>query len=251
MLTEIIKCIFDQAWLLDRLWTWTDLVIKQVMLLCTVCICCLPCPGLPAMGNLIKVLGKDLENCPHFFLDFESKCLLLCGVLCVSVCERSGWMCWGGRMDGLEEVLWVPAWRNKNEAGKKSFTLTPWHHTKHPSLPGLCQHVLIHSIHTPRPVHAPDVTHICIHKHTHHTDLHEPSITHTRLPSFCSRGLMGNLLKVLTCAELEHGPIVFLDFERELISFLFFEFCFFIFLALLIPICVRRSFHFLFSSIFT
>ncbi|XP_017591591.1 PREDICTED: protein FAM49A [Corvus brachyrhynchos] len=24
------------------------------------------------MGNLIKVLGKDLENCPHFFLDFES-----------------------------------------------------------------------------------------------------------------------------------------------------------------------------------
>ncbi|KAK9957300.1 hypothetical protein ABG768_011560 [Culter alburnus] len=23
------------------------------------------------MGNLIKVLGKDLENCPHFFLDFE------------------------------------------------------------------------------------------------------------------------------------------------------------------------------------
>ncbi|KAK7898597.1 hypothetical protein WMY93_019450 [Mugilogobius chulae] len=26
----------------------------------------------PAMGNLIKVLGKDLENCPHFFLDFES-----------------------------------------------------------------------------------------------------------------------------------------------------------------------------------
>ncbi|KAA0710543.1 hypothetical protein E1301_Tti012625 [Triplophysa tibetana] len=27
--------------------------------------------GLLAMGNLIKVLGKDLENCPHFFLDFE------------------------------------------------------------------------------------------------------------------------------------------------------------------------------------
>ncbi|TWW65380.1 Protein FAM49A [Takifugu flavidus] len=54
----------------------------------------------PAMGNLIKVLGKDLENCPHFFLDFESK------------------------------------------------------------------------------------------------------------------GLMGNLLKVLACTELEHGPIVFLDFEH-------------------------------------
>ncbi|KAJ4928489.1 hypothetical protein JOQ06_016281 [Pogonophryne albipinna] len=28
------------------------------------------------------------------------------------------------------------------------------------------------------------------------------------------RGLMGNLLKVLACAELEHGPIVFLDFEH-------------------------------------
>lgn len=34
------------------------------------------CSGVLAMGNLIKVLGKDLENCPHFFLDFESKSLL-------------------------------------------------------------------------------------------------------------------------------------------------------------------------------
>ena len=48
---------------------------------------------LPAMGNLIKVLGKDLENCPHFFLDFESKCTLgrcLFGVSvseCVCVCD--------------------------------------------------------------------------------------------------------------------------------------------------------------------
>ncbi|KAG9355641.1 hypothetical protein JZ751_000479 [Albula glossodonta] len=29
-----------------------------------------------------------------------------------------------------------------------------------------------------------------------------------------SQGLMGNLLKVLSCAELEHGQIVFLDFEH-------------------------------------
>lgn len=36
------------------------------------------------MGNLIKVLGKDLENCPHFFLDFESKCFT--GVRCVFLC---------------------------------------------------------------------------------------------------------------------------------------------------------------------
>lgn len=35
---------------------------------------------------------------------------------------------------------------------------------------------------------------------------------------------MGNLLKVLSCAELEHGQIVFLDFERETIGFLFFSF---------------------------
>lgn len=49
-----------------------------------------------------------------------------------------------------------------------------------------------------------------------------PLITHRLLPSLCSRGLMGNLLKVLACAELEHGPIVFLDFERETIRFLFF-----------------------------
>lgn len=42
------------------------------------------------MGNLIKVLGKDLENCPHFFLDFESKCFtgVRCVFLCACVC------CW-------------------------------------------------------------------------------------------------------------------------------------------------------------
>lgn len=48
-----------------------------------------------------------------------------------------------------------------------------------------------------------------------------PPITHKLLPSLCSRGLMGNLLKVLACTELEHGPIVFLDFERETIRFFF------------------------------
>lgn len=68
--------------------------------------------------------------------------------------------------------------------------------------------------------------------HTPHTHIHtrtraqprhpSPLITHKLLPSLCSRGLMGNLLKVLACAELEHGPIVFLDFERETIRFLFF-----------------------------
>lgn len=99
---------------------------------------------------------------------------------------------------------------------------------------------------TPYTLYMPLMSHISVCAHTPHRSP-GPSITYTHVPSFCSRGLMGNLLKVLTCAELEHGPIVFLDFERELISFLFFEFCFFIFLALLIPICFHHSFHFLFS----
>jgi hypothetical protein len=42
------------------------------------------------MGNLIKVLGKDLENCPHFFLDFESKCSLGRCLFGVSVSESGG-----------------------------------------------------------------------------------------------------------------------------------------------------------------
>lgn len=67
----------------------------------------------------------------------------------------------------------------------------------------------------------PKLTHTLIHPRAHNLDTH-PLITHRLLPSLCSRGLMGNLLKVLACAELEHGPIVFLDFERETISFFFF-----------------------------
>ncbi len=73
---------------------------------------------------------------------------------------------------------------------------------------------LSHTTHT-------QLTHTYTHKHAHNPDTH-PLITHRLLPSLCSRGLMGNLLKVLACAELEHGPIVFLDFERETIRFLFF-----------------------------
>lgn len=65
------------------------------------------------------------------------------------------------------------------------------------------------------------LTHTRTHVHAHNPDTY-PVITHRLLPSLCSRGLMGNLLKVLACAELEHGPIVFLDFERETIRFLFF-----------------------------
>lgn len=76
--------------------------------------CCFLPSRSPAMGNLIKVLGKDLENCPHFFLDFESKwapglsaCvrvveLWACGV---EVCGRGG----GGArrgMTGCELLSW-------------------------------------------------------------------------------------------------------------------------------------------------
>lgn len=42
------------------------------------------------MGNLLKVLTREIENYPHFFLDFESKC--------VALLEESGWR--GGWMDG-------------------------------------------------------------------------------------------------------------------------------------------------------
>lgn len=45
------------------------------------------------MGNLIKVLGKDLENCPHFFLDFESKS-----------CEQGG--CGEGAGAAATAALW-------------------------------------------------------------------------------------------------------------------------------------------------
>lgn len=59
-------------------------------------LCCFLPSRSPAMGNLIKVLGKDLENCPHFFLDFESKwarrgvCARVCVLENVSahVCSR-------------------------------------------------------------------------------------------------------------------------------------------------------------------
>lgn len=36
------------------------------------------------MGNLLKVLTREIENYPHFFLDFESKC--------VALPEENGWM---------------------------------------------------------------------------------------------------------------------------------------------------------------
>lgn len=46
-------------------------------------------------------------------------------------------------------------------------------------------------------------------------------ITHTSfflppLSLLSCRSQMGNLLKLLTCTELEQGPNFFLDFEREL-----------------------------------
>lgn len=65
------------------------------------------------MGNLIKVLGKDLENCPHFFLDFESK----------SRAQNKGG--WGDPInpDGGVTVLhqfgpWIPlvSWREPTSA---------------------------------------------------------------------------------------------------------------------------------------
>lgn len=41
------------------------------------------------MGNLLKVLTREIENYPHFFLDFESKCVALWRKRCGEVI---GWM---------------------------------------------------------------------------------------------------------------------------------------------------------------
>lgn len=62
-------------------------VFMRVARFCTLyAFCCFLPSRSPAMGNLIKVLGKDLENCPHFFLDFESKWAP--GCVHVPVCLR-------------------------------------------------------------------------------------------------------------------------------------------------------------------
>ena len=34
---------------------------------------CVASPRFAGMGNLLKVLTREIENYPHFFLDFESK----------------------------------------------------------------------------------------------------------------------------------------------------------------------------------
>lgn len=77
--------------------------------------CCFLPSRSPAMGNLIKVLGKDLENCPHFFLDFESKWAP--GCVHVSVCLKCECTCVqqrcsvGGRWVGSGELcLDVSCW---------------------------------------------------------------------------------------------------------------------------------------------
>lgn len=88
-------------------------------------------------------------------------------------------------------------------------------------IPPSCHPTTIAPSVPPCRLHLSHTTHTYTHEHAHNPDTH-PLITHKLLPSLCSRGLMGNLLKVLACAELEHGPIVFLDFERETICFLFF-----------------------------
>lgn len=111
---------------------WVKKIIKQsqpaVFSMCMLCIfmaaarfcilyafCCFLLSRSPAMGNLIKVLGKDLENCPHFFLDFESKWAP--GCVHVSVCLRCESTCVqqrcsvGGRWVGSGQVyLDVSSW---------------------------------------------------------------------------------------------------------------------------------------------
>lgn len=92
--------------------------------------------------------------------------------------------------------------------------------------PGISRHCPPQNLYKRPDPSSPASIHIHTNTHTPTPDTHPPLLpmTHTLLPSLCSRGIMGNLLKLLACTELEHGPIVFLDFERETISFLCFEF---------------------------
>lgn len=75
--------------------------------------CCFLPSRSPAMGNLIKVLGKDLENCPHFFLDFESKwargvCTCLCAwIVSARVC---GAEVLSGMSAGWGQVRYIWMW---------------------------------------------------------------------------------------------------------------------------------------------
>lgn len=85
-----------------------------------------------------------------------------------------------------------------------------------PTPNGPTRHLLVPPSDAHRQTQAHNPHHLCPSPHPL-----SPPITHKLLPSLCSRGLMGNLLKVLACTELEHGPIVFLDFERETIRFFF------------------------------
>lgn len=123
------------------------------------------------MGNLLKVLTREIENYPHFFLDFESK---------------SG--------TGVEQM--EKGWMEKEE-GVFLFLISRTFLVTKP-------------LRTLLQLFSAALFFFLLFNHTHILFL----------PLFFSflscRSQMGNLLKLLTCTELEQGPNFFLDFESEL-----------------------------------
>lgn len=149
------------------------------------------------MGNLLKVLTREIENYPHFFLDFESKCGGAVGqkldgeggVACSALSSLSVSLC--SQWPNCEGVLLFsplfsspPSWLGCD----------------------LPQHRLWSPVANQTTFFSPFFRWLF-------------NITHALPPFFLlslsCRNQMGNLLKVLTCTEFEQGPNFFLDFESE------------------------------------
>lgn len=160
------------------------------------------------MGNLLKVLTREIENYPHFFLDFESKSGR--GVEQREK-EMDGWRCGegegGSTVSSLSAGLCSRRWSHDGvcfRSGLLSFRFFVF-----PPIP------LLFSFHSA-------VTSCCFCSDLPSLAFLKMSfnITRSSLPFFSffslfCRNQMGNLLKVLTCTELEQGPNFFLDFESE------------------------------------
>lgn len=124
------------------------------------------------MGNLLKVLTREIENYPHFFLDFESK--------------------FGAGVEGMEK-----GWMEKGGVN-------------------VVAGFLFYQQDFPGGEASEDPAAVLL-RCTFFLDY--LTVAHIFFPFFFflfCRSQMGNLLKLLTCTELEQGPNFFLDFESEL-----------------------------------
>lgn len=154
------------------------------------------------MGNLLKVLTREIENYPHFFLDFESK---------------SGRGEEQGRKRWMEKEMWGGGGGGVTGSAVSFLSAGLWSrwHSCAGALLMLCfffSPLLILPL-------SHDLLLFQLWSHVSFFDdyltshiLFFPSLSF--FPLSC-RNQMGNLLKVLTCTELEQGPNFFLDFESE------------------------------------